>query len=223
MILSGCTPWPAATASIVSVQSNDEGDSFETDLLLLSAIAGVSQIGGGGNAPTATPPCGGAAFCYVFVSTTLTDGSFGGVTPADARCATDKPGGLPGVGSDYKALLMSAGVSSTPARDLNTNWVLTASMEYRRPDGVTVIGTTNASREFPLPLTNAVQAAASSIYTGIDVSGANWVVGTNCMDWTSVAGGVTFEQGEANNPASAISLGGGALCTFTGAFYCVQQ
>lgn len=217
-IFESCMPWPAATASIAAIKNEAEDDLLSRDAALLSALF---LLGANFGASVSAPPCGGATFCSLFKSTTGSGGAgFGGVTFADAQCAAEKPAGLPGVGTDYKAILMSAGVSSTPGRDLNTNWVLYASMEYRREDGM-VIATTNSSREFPTPLTNSPDTAFGNMFTGIDASGANWVIGQTCTDWTNGAG--NYHTGIANNTTQAFDTGAPATCGAGALFYCAQQ
>jgi hypothetical protein len=216
---TSCTAWPAATASVAALAPSGGGDSLELSLTLLALVGSGAAVGD----DTATsPPCGGAAFCYLFVSTTANAGAtFGGVDVADSQCASDKPGALPGTGTDYKAILMSAGVGSVPARSLGTNWVLYPLMEYRRADGTTVIQTTNSQAEFPASLINSPNATFISIFTGIDRSGASWVVGQTCTDWTS--GGGNYHTGAANGGATAFDTGTPDACGSGAVFYCAQQ
>lgn len=86
----------------------------------------------------------------------------------------------------YKALVGGASRHPDIASSGSVDWVLAANTEYRRNDGVTVIGTTNASAVFTYPLTNSIGASAGKYYTGIS---ADWSVSdaTNCQDWGSMA------------------------------------
>lgn len=218
--LMACTAWPGATAGLATGQSDDSPDGDA--LLITLALAQVAASSAGTDSGNEIGPCGDAGFCYIFQSATnVVSGAFAGVSGGDAHCAGDKPPALPGVGTDYKAILMSTGASN-PARDLTTDWVLYANTEYRREDGVTVIATSNASAELPLPMLNSIGSVPGNVYTGIDPSGVNWVPGNNCADWSQ-----TLSSGINGIPnlATALAIDDGAPLTCgTNAFlYCAQQ
>lgn len=156
---------------------------------------------------------------YIFVAATSPNAQYGGVTGADVFCSNTKPAGLPGAGSDYKALLLSS------TRNQGTGWVLSAGAEYRRSDGL-VVGRTNSARVFIFPLTNPVQDSGINIRTGALVVDDNtWSTGTNCSDWDAfIASGesgfssaTSVEMIRRNPPTSTTS------CAGSESIYCVQQ
>ncbi|TGL26309.1 DUF1554 domain-containing protein [Leptospira bourretii] len=66
-----------------------------------------------------------------------------------------------------------------------TDWVLKPNKEYRRIDGATVIGTTNANGIFAADLTNEISttiSGTSTIATGLN---SNWTESANdCSNFT---------------------------------------
>jgi hypothetical protein len=155
---------------------------------------------------------------YMFVAATSPNAAYGGVTGADAFCASGKPADLPGAGSDYKALLLSS------TRNQSTGWVLAVGGEYRRADG-TLIGRTNAARVFVFPLTNPVQDVGINIRTGATVTDENtWATGLNCSDWTAfiasaesgLSSATTLEMMRKNVLSTTSCAGAESI-------YCVQQ
>jgi hypothetical protein len=170
------------------------------------------------NILSATPvqvQCLSQGYCNTFVTAAIYTGNIGGLTTADAICAAAKPGGLPGTGTDYKAMLVVAG-----SRDFSTstNWVLYANTQYRQQDATTIIGTTNALGNFVVNLTNPINpgGGASAFWSG-------WVNTLTCSGWTSTAG--NGEQGACcglTTIPGAVSTGNTA-CTSTRSIVCAQQ
>lgn len=66
------------------------------------------------------------------------------------------------------------------------DWVLKPNQQYKRKDGTTVIGTTNANGLFPIPLTNSMEPnllnANNYVITGIN---ADWINSNDCDNWTT--------------------------------------
>ncbi|TGK82649.1 DUF1554 domain-containing protein [Leptospira noumeaensis] len=116
-----------------------------------------------------------------------------GVSGIDAHCnnATNKPSG----GGTYKAMV-SDGTSRTACTSANCttggtsehiDWVLKPNQQYKRNDGTTVIGTTNANGLFPIPFTNSMEPnllnANNYVITGIN---ADWINSLDCDNWTTI-------------------------------------
>lgn len=175
--------------------------------------------------PTSTlTPCKNQGFCYIYDANNVGVGwspsALGGLSGADAKCAAEKPGILPGTGSDYKALLMT----NDGTRDQTSNWILFPDMEYRKQDE-SVLGMTNSSSVFSFPLTNPlVVGAGFALSTGITVSSStSWtIVGDNCLNWTGggtlpVQGlrNVTLNTFIDNGPAGGCGSGAGIICIQT--------
>lgn len=140
--------------------------------------------GGGGNTVT---------YKKIYLAAKLYNTGDGGVEDFDNSCS---PG--------YKAL-----VGHSTSRHPNiagsgaTGWVLAANTEYRRQDGVIVIGTTNTNAVFDFPLTNSFGSAAGKYYTGLQT---NWTVDItyNCSNWGSMGDDRTYGDALSTN-ANAIS------------------
>ncbi|TGL86928.1 DUF1554 domain-containing protein [Leptospira congkakensis] len=119
-----------------------------------------------------------------------------GVAGLDSHCAnaTNKPAG----GGTYKAMVSdgtirracsTADCSGGTAEHIN--WVLKTNTEYRRGDGATIVGTTNANGIFNLPLTNNIYPTALSGSDGVVTRlNANWTSGLDFTDWSGTGNGM---------------------------------
>lgn len=130
------------------------------------------------------------------------------MTEADGHCAAE-------FGSAFKALLGSS------IRNLSIHWILSPNTEYRREDGLTVIGTTNASATFDFPLENPITADPKPTWTGLTTA---WEVSNNnCNDWTSSSSSFEGARGVSGSVTedsiSINSLG----CANSFRLYCVEQ
>jgi hypothetical protein len=181
--------------------------------------------------------CTAASFCYVLtygVNTPPSGGAnFGsyvgaggdGIKGVDAECNVGAAlVGLPA--SNYRAILMTSG--GTTIRNQTTNWVLKPNKEYRRPNGITIIGVTNASSVFSIftgSLTNSFLGGFANIYSGITVaSDTSWVPNaTNCSNWTSAAAAGVQSANPNTTNSAAIDFGIGQTCNNTVGVYCVEQ
>lgn len=167
-------------------------------------------------------------FRYIYVTANLYDGdSLGGVSGADAICNSDS--GLFPAGASFRALLgavngaprhacTGAGQGGCPSGGATANWSLAANTEYRRIDGTTIIGTTNANRIILLPMTNSIAGVGGSAWSGMEV---NWnTVGatSECGGWNGPGNGNLFVL----NNASATNAGSLA-CGLPAALVCVEQ
>ncbi len=146
-----------------------------------------SESGGGGGGNTVT-------YKKIYLAAQVPSTGDGGVGFFDAAC---DPG--------YKALFGDVTRHPDIGGSGATGWVLAANQEYRRQDGVTVIGTTNANAVFDFPLTNSFGSAAGKYFTGLQT---NWTVNPlfNCTDWSSMADDRTYGDALSTN-ANAISEG----------------
>ena len=159
-----------------------------------------------------------------------------GVAGADAICVTEKNANfssLPGAGSEYKALLVSADRRACSSANCTTSgaaehldWVLAANTEYLNPDSQTIfttnsngvinLGTTPLTRSFPV---------SSDYWTGVATAG-DWTTGFDtCSNWsdpTAGSDGMRGTQGATNTTA----LGDFAKldsCDTPYRFLCVRQ
>lgn len=167
--------------------------------------------------------CNGQGFCYIFGTSGAWVGDLGGspgISGADSRCMNDS--NKPNSGT-YKAMVVDGAtrIASTTANagDGQVDWVLHATTEYRRPDGLIVM-TSDANRIF------VFGALTTSIATGTFNTGLNadWTTGTHCTGWTdNTAGGQRrFGNGSAT-AATAISQAQTGCNGATRGLYCAQQ
>lgn len=180
--------------------------------------------------------CTSAAFCYLFAYApsppggganfgSFTGASGDGIAGIDSDCVAGAISvGLPS--SNYRAVLMTTG--GTTIRNQTTNWVLKPNKQYRRQNGVTVIGTTNSSSVFSVStgtLTNSVVGAFTNVFSGITVSSdTSWTPNSNnCSNWTSAAAVVA--QGANGNFANTLAFDAGTSqnCNTGVAVYCAEQ
>jgi surface protein len=111
----------------------------------------------------------------LFITDSVYSGNLGGITGADAKCATDT--NHPGIGA-YKALLSGTARTQSPELD----WVLAAATVYQRLDNVSVT-TTTASKNFN-SISAAFELSGDVFWTGLN--SASWSVSSDhCSNWTS--------------------------------------
>jgi hypothetical protein len=125
-----------------------------------------------------------------------------GLTGLDARCNSN--GNRPDTSLTYKALISKVGVriactasscSGATGTEQSLDWVLLPNTEYRRENGTSIIGTTNANAIFDFPLTTALHAT-SGPWTGLF---GDWTVADNCNGWTSNS---SSDRARVGNPSS---------------------
>jgi len=131
----------------------------------------------------------------------------------------------------YKALLISANriacttVNCSGGSIENSNWILQPNTTYTRLDG-TVIGVTNSSGIFDLPLTNSFSSSFGVAWTGFD-NASPWTLNTdqNCTNWSTTggappaSGASLLDDGSSFNAAFAF----GKNCNENLNFICVEQ
>ncbi|PJZ83689.1 hypothetical protein CH366_10275 [Leptospira harrisiae] len=136
-----------------------------------------------------TPSCTTTGTCKIFIANPTAPIN-AGISGFDTYCnnSTNKPSGS----YTYKALV-SDGIKRRACSTANCSggtsehidWVLKPNQQYKRNDGTTVIGTTNANGIFVTSLTNSVEpnlvTGSDVVLTGIN---DNWTPGDDCTDWT---------------------------------------
>lgn len=176
-----------------------------------------------------------------FISSAVSGGSPTNQDPAtrlDGHCQTEA--NSKGIGHSgktiYKAFFVANSDSYTKRLPCLTaycgsgageanGWILEASRQYRREDGTTVIGTTNANRIFDFPLTNSFSSTSEQIWTGFTES---WAMPTNnslntCSFFTSQDSGISTYVGDAgvtNEDAIYTTM---ATCNTSQKLLCVEQ
>lgn len=165
----------------------------------------------------------------LFVSSGSVAGNFGGIAAADNLCKNDTSNPLGSGNGNWKALLSLAGtrVGCTTSDCTGSgaaehiDWPLKANTTYFRPDGVT-IGTTNVNGLFLGTLTNALDASALVVFTGLT---SNWTVaGTHCLSWTSNNMVDQGQTGQADQTGILWFSNTAISCDLpTKRLYCVQQ
>ncbi|WCL50085.1 DUF1554 domain-containing protein [Leptospira sp. GIMC2001] len=142
---------------------------------------------------------------YIFVTQGTSNGNLGGVSGADTICQNEKNNNfasLPGVGTDYRALIVDdtnrrACANGNPncvtTAGNNINWVLQPNTEYFRSTPTEVsLFTTNAAGIFVFGnLSNPFNNTASDKWwTGLD---SDWrSAGDRCLNWSDLS---SLEQG----------------------------
>ncbi|TGK15609.1 DUF1554 domain-containing protein [Leptospira fluminis] len=119
------------------------------------------------------------SYKYVFVTSSTSLGSLGGVAGADSICSTAKSASaasLPGLGSEYNALLVGTGRVAGGA-----GWPLKSSTTYylNYPNPSPVF-TTTAGALPGIPLAQALPGS-TAYWTGLS---ATWTTGSTCLNWT---------------------------------------
>ncbi|TDY72643.1 uncharacterized protein DUF1554 [Leptospira meyeri] len=209
-------------------------EKSENSDLSSAAVALVTQNQSSSSATTAntsTGTCATNGFCKMFATAGAATKN-AGIAGLDNNCQTDtnKPSG----GGTYKALVTD-GVNRKACTTANCSggtsehigWVLKPNKEYRRKDGTTVIGTTTANGVFSFPLTNSVEILANLVITNGIVTGMNadWTSNaSDCLDWTTNAGGNSTTFGTWDSTGSGLIGGVGTSgCSNVHMLVCVEQ
>lgn len=223
--LTGCVLHPLT--GIDSLQNT----SNQSDRVQLLVLLGQSTTGQNTTGSTAD-------FKYLFVSASTTDGDFSDLpfpgTPVekiDALCNTDA--NRPDTASTYKAVVSIAPLRRLACSTANcsggtgehSNWVLTADTEYRRSDGITIIGRTLATAGiFPVtvtPLQNSITDSAAQVFTGLR---QDWRDDFDCQDWLTTG---IAEVAIGANDTSAVNVqsiaGTNLACNTPYPVYCAEQ
>jgi len=171
--------------------------------------------------PTSTTTTTTRTFKYTYVTANMASGNFQtlgagatGIEGADNLCESDAS--YPGTGT-YKAFLVD-GVNRVACTTANcgggigehTDWVLAPNTEYRRINGKTTIGTTNALGLFTFPLDNQIVAANVDLWTGFNTTQDYLTNATTCTLFSTSAGGT--QAGITGTTGSGVLACGGIPC-----------
>lgn len=201
------------------------GSASDAELLILATRLSTQNPLSSSASSAASPSCASSAFCYTFRTNGLPSASFGGVAGADAVCNADvnKPAGAVGT---FKALLADpqnnlrrASVTANLG-DGQVDWVLQANKEYRRSNGIVVVGISNAQRLFTFALTNSFVTAMGGHWTGL---AGNWTNDAlHCLGWSTTAG--SGRDGADNSNTNTAISNAGTLCNTAGpTLICIEQ
>ncbi len=205
----------------------------------ICALAGVASCGDGINGLKENSGSGSTSatsFKYIFVTSSQYDGNLGGASGADTKCNSDS--NRPVTTVTYKALLVTTSGSRRACSSANcsggasehVDWVLSADTQYRRADGITVIGTTNSIALFSLPLTNSIDSDTGKKYwTGFNSGGSfDWTAANGANTCTSYTdntggGGANGKYGMGNSSNGAMGESQDWCNTSTTRIACVEQ
>jgi hypothetical protein len=215
--------------------SDTSGGTNKTDNLCIAACAAIAvtvtqnQTKTTTTAPTTTTAAA-CTTCKMFVTTsTYTGATIGGITGADAKCASDAS--KPATGT-YKAFLVddTNRIACTTANcsggaSENKNWVMKASTPYTRVDG-TAIGTTTAAGIFPAFITNPISTTGDVLFGNIRTGMAfakDWTsrVNGHCTNYTVSTG--TSTDGDASSGTTNYLYVNGGACSGAKSLLCVEQ
>ncbi|MCE9598839.1 MAG: DUF1554 domain-containing protein [Spirochaetia bacterium] len=177
------------------------------------------------NTVASSASCINRSFCLTYTSADLPlVTSFVGIAGADSVCANDA--NRPASVVTVKAFLVSPGtrVASVTADvgDGQLDWVLHPNKQYRRSDGITVIGTTGANRLLQLNLNAGFSFVADTLHiTGMQ-TGWTSPAGGDCGAWNGGGTNAGIGFGDA---LDASSYFGGTLTCSSGPvkLRCIEQ
>ena len=169
--------------------------------------------------------CGGNVR-YVFVTSQMFNGNFGGLLGADAQCqALAVAAGLPGT---YMAWMSTAAESPSTRMTQSNN-------PYVRTDGVQVapnwaglvdgtldapINVTELGGPPPIGNTSCAGGGFPTVWSSTASNGTSG--GSSCADWTSIAGGGQWGRADMTDGTWSSWCFGG-VCDWVSPIYCVQQ
>lgn len=160
-----------------------------------------------------------------------------GVTRLDGFCESEKTSKGFTEDDRFKALVMGNGGGTSTKRiacltaycgagtSEQVNWVLDSNRQYRREDGSTIIGTTNANAIFDYPLTNSLTGSADEFWTGFPDTWAILNVGSNqdCASWTTNDSSYNSYYGVGNTTTLSAFSSSFATCNINRKILCVEQ
>jgi hypothetical protein len=160
-------------------------------------------------------------------ATAAYDGNHGGISGADGRCMSDS--NYPGTGT-YKAIIVSGTVrractnaNCSSGSGEQIDWVLKPNRRYSQVDGTTLVTTTNNIGLFNYDFVARASTVSSNVFawTGLDTDWRNST--TNCLAWTSSAGGNTGYAGNLTLLTSNAIGGGQGGCNGIRRLLCAEQ
>lgn len=186
-----------------------------------------------------------ASYRRIFPSTVAMTAGTGlmgadGARRFDTQCQADADS--KGISDDgktlYKALVSANTTSNNVLRRLSCltaycgngpseaqNWVLEPNKQYRREDGTTIIGTTNANAIFDFPLTNSFSGVNEKYWTGFTDT---WATQTDasadtCLFFQSQNNTISTYVGSGNTLDGTSINAGMEYCSNTKKVLCVEQ
>lgn len=158
----------------------------------------------------------------IFVTASAYNGNLGGISGADAKCASDA--NKPATGT-YKAYI----VDGTNRRLCTTayctgtsehiDWVTTIGRNYIRADQSVLIGQA-AFAGLLSSMSNGISSASNASWTGMAIT---YVSGSNCTSWTSSSGAVQGYTGDSQATGNPHYQNSAPVCSTTNRLYCVEQ
>nr|PJZ90798.1 hypothetical protein CH379_22305 [Leptospira ellisii] len=207
--------------------------------MFLAVLNSDSQTPGPGN-----PTDPNSSLKFVFTTIGVSNGQLGagGAVGADGICAAEKDANfaaLPGIGTDYKAMIAS---TVAPVRTActtaycssileNSNWILRPSQDYYRGSVASPVKifTTNSAGivVFPAPgLIAAIDTNAAAVWwTGLE---ADWTASADdCTGWSDGTAGGGLNNGQfgsgAKTDTDSMSSAFTDACNLPKALVCVRQ
>lgn len=184
------TPLPKDAAGTDSATTTDAGDASASD----AGDAAASDAGDAATTDAGDSSVPSRGFRYLYTVKPATRGAITSIAMADAACFAARPSGVVSV----KALLVGTTRTACTSANCATggatehlDWPLVASTEYRRADGTTVIGRTNAIGLFDT-LTSSIGLVEDFVWTGLSPNGlgtgTNWTTSAStCQNWASTS------------------------------------
>ena len=147
-------------------------------------------------------------------------------SPATADTLCNSDAGKPAGGGIYKAMIsgptrIACLLPNCPGGGSeHTSWIFLPNTTYYQTDGVTVIGTTNASALLPATFVN--QATPNAKYwTGLNNDWTNAAM--NCGGWLNAGNSTCGGQNPNTSPTNFTDIWGAVTCTAPQQLLCVQQ
>lgn len=232
------SPTDASTATDATSTTDAarlDGGVFDATADAASSDATVDAASSDATADTAASDAAGDTgpvrpFRYLFATVPAQRSSLSSIAAADALCT----GAKPSAAGRVKALLVGPTRTACTTVDCggagaaeHVDWPLAPSTEYRRLDGTTVIGTTNAKGLFDV-LRASVDTADGFVWTGLAANMANtwtsWLTSpSTCGAWGSTAQG-TFGAAAYRGPTFVNAPFGAFIdtCDKSFAIYCAE-
>ena len=208
---------PLSTPLRVRLIREDSGTCWEANYGT-AVVNTPTALKASNTSTTLQPQCGTSTKC-IFASSTTSTGNLGGLTGADATCASlATAAGLPGT---YKAWL------STSGNDASTR-LSNANVPYYLVDGTTEVandwnGLTSGALLHAIDLDeHGISAGGQEVWTGTTTSGL--ASGTDCAGWTSGVSSSLADVGISSQASLQWTSAYSQFCDRTNVrLYCVQQ
>jgi hypothetical protein len=230
----GAAPGPGADAAVDApldvtntpdvgvseTSTNDASDAAVPDTSVDATGDAQDSAADAGDVPIqATGDAGSSGKKRIFVTSTTTNGAFGGLLAANATCAARASAA--GLGGAWKAWLSDDfGNAVTRIVDVSP-WYLV--------DRTTLVFSTksqmiNGNPTAPLNQTENGAAATVDYWTGTDSNGTKQTAAGYCQNWLTADGGVFGCTGQhGSTTGSGWTNGNGNYCNGTFALLCVEQ